>query len=155
MNTVLHRGGMPKWLQYYMGGGLSGPPYTGISILQTQYHLLPSSTKLYWPSITMYQPASPHTDQAQPCTNQNRPIVTKHYNVPASTAPHWPSTTSTNQYRLIITQYQPLPLHADLVPPSTNQYCFLLTHYHHVSTSATLYWQGKQLNAMLACKKWS
>ena len=28
----------------------------------TQYHLIPSSTKLYWPSTTMYQPVPPHTD---------------------------------------------------------------------------------------------
>ena len=29
----------------------------------TQYHFIPSSTKLYWPSTTMYQPVPPHIDQ--------------------------------------------------------------------------------------------
>ena len=36
----------------------------------TQYHLIPSSTKLYWPSTTNYQPVPPNTDPASTKTNQ-------------------------------------------------------------------------------------
>ena len=35
--------------------------YRHKSTLLTQYHLIPSSTKLYWPSTTMHQSVLPHT----------------------------------------------------------------------------------------------
>ena len=36
--------------------------YRHNSPLLAQYHLIPSSTKLYWPSTTKYQPVPPSTD---------------------------------------------------------------------------------------------
>ena len=40
--------------------------YRHKSPLLTQYHSIPISTKLYWPSTTKLQPVSPHTDPV-PC----------------------------------------------------------------------------------------
>jgi len=81
----------------------------------SQYHLIPSSTKLYQPSITEYQPVPSHTQNHQEQT---------------SSAFYWPST--------II--YQPVPLPTDPVPPGTKHYRLLLTQYHHISTSAATFW---------------
>ena len=36
----------------------------------TKFHLIPSSTKLYWPSTTKYQPVPTHTDSVPPSNNQ-------------------------------------------------------------------------------------
>ena len=36
--------------------------YRHESVVLTQFHLIPSSTKLHWPSTTMFQPLPPHTD---------------------------------------------------------------------------------------------
>ena len=66
------------------------------STLLTQYHLIPSSTELYWPSATKYQPGPPLT------------ILTQYHHLPTSIAPYWPSTIL----------YQPILPLTDPVPPS-------------------------------------
>ena len=68
--------------------------YRHRSTLLTQYHLIPSSTELYWPSATKYQPVPPLT------------ILTQYHHLPTSIAQYWPSTTL----------YQPVPAHTDPVP---------------------------------------
>ena len=86
--------------------------YRHKSPIPTQYHLKPSSTKLYWPSTTKYQPVPPHTDPVPPNTNQCRLLLTQYYHLfflstihqpfrsiltqnhqeTTSTAPYWPTT---------------------------------------------------------------
>ena len=89
----------------------------------TQYHLIPSSTKLYWPSTTKYQPVPLSTYPVPLSTNQYCPVLTQHHNISTSPILYWPSTT----------KYQPVPPHTDPVPPSTNQYHLLLTKYQDFS----------------------
>ena len=67
--------------------------YRHTSPLLTQYNLILSSTELYWPSTTMYQPVPPHTDPALPNISQHSLLLTQYHQVPTSTAPYWPSTT--------------------------------------------------------------
>ena len=43
--------------------------YKHRSLILAQYHLIPSSTKVYWPSTTKYQPAPPHSDPVPPSIN--------------------------------------------------------------------------------------
>ena len=88
------------------------------------------NTKLYWPSTTKYQSVPLHTDQAPPTTNQNRLILTQYYHVSTSSSSYWPSNMI----------FQPVLPHTDTVPPSTKQYRLLLTKYNHVSTSSVPYW---------------
>ena len=78
--------------------------------------MLATSTALFWPSTTEYQPVPPSTDPVPPNTNQYRPIVTQYHQVSTSKALTHP------------------------VPPSTNQHHPELFHYHQVSTSTALYW---------------
>ena len=52
----------------------------------TQYHLIQNSTKLYWPSITKYQPVLPHTDPVPPNTSHYRPILTQYNHISMSLA---------------------------------------------------------------------
>ena len=49
--------------------------YRHKSPLLTQYHSIPISTKLYWPSTTKLQPVSPHTDPVPSITNQYCPVI--------------------------------------------------------------------------------
>ena len=86
--------------------------YRHKSVVLTQFHLTPSSTKLHWPSTTKYQPLPPHTDPVPPNTNQHRLLLTQYHHVSTSSASHWPS--------III--YQPTLSYTDQVPSSTNQY---------------------------------
>ena len=65
----------------------------------TQYHLIPSSAKLYWPSATKYQPVPPPTDPLPPSTNRYRFLLTQCHHISTSTASLWPSRT----------KYQPVP----------------------------------------------
>ena len=69
------------------------------SLVLTQFHLILSSTKLYWTNTGMYQPVLPHTDPAPPSISQHRLLLTQYHQVPTSTTPHWPGTT----------KYQPVP----------------------------------------------
>ena len=100
-----------------------------ISIL-TQYHLIPSSTKLSWPNTTKHQSVPLHTDPVPSCINQFRSILTHYHQEPTSTAPYWPNTT---KYQLV------LPF-TDPVPSCINQYRPILTQYHQISTSTAFYW---------------
>ena len=56
------------------------------SPILTQYHLIPSSTKLHWPSTTKYQPVPPHTDPVPPNTIQHRLLLSQYYHVSTSSA---------------------------------------------------------------------
>ena len=60
--------------------------YRGIKALYwpNVYHLIPNSTKSYWPSITKYQPALPHTDPVPPNTSQYQPILTQYHHISMS-----------------------------------------------------------------------
>ena len=69
--------------------------YRHTSLVLIQFHLKPSSTKLYWPSTTKYQLVPPQTD---------------------------PAPLNTKQYQVKLTKYQPVPPYTDPVPPSTNQH---------------------------------
>ena len=72
--------------------------YRHKSPLLTQYHLIPSSAKLHWPSITKYQPVPPHTDTVTLYTNQYQLLLTQYHQVPSSTRPStiiWRSLRST------------------------------------------------------------
>ena len=51
--------------------------YKHKSPLLTQYHSIPISPKLYWPSTTKLQPVSPHTDPLPSNTNQYCPVSVK------------------------------------------------------------------------------
>ena len=82
--------------------------YRHKNLVLTQFHLIPSSTKLHWPSTTKYQPVLPHTDQVPPNTNQHRLLLTHYYHV---------STSSPSYWRSIII-YQPPLYYTDQVPTS-------------------------------------
>ena len=60
--------------------------YRHKSVVLTQFHLIPSSTKLHWPSTTKYQPVPPHTDPVPPNTNQHRLLLSQYYHVSTSSA---------------------------------------------------------------------
>ena len=89
---------------------LTWPSYR---LLLTQYHQIPTSTALYWPSTIMYHP-----------------LLIHYHQVLTSIAPFWPSTIV----------YQPVPPSTDPAPSYINLYCSILTHYHQVPNSSTLYW---------------
>ena len=109
-----------------------------------QFHLKPSSTKLYWPSTTKYQPVPPHIDPAPPNIDQNCLLLTQYYNVSSSSASYWPNkhqvSTHTALYWPSTTKYQHVQPHTDPAPPITNLYRLLLTKYRHISTSSSPYW---------------
>ena len=63
--------------------------YRHESLVLTQFYLIPSSTKLYWPSTTKYQPVPPHSDPAPPNTNQYCLLLTQYYYVSTSSPPYW------------------------------------------------------------------
>ena len=107
-----------------------------------QYHQVPTSTALHWPSIQWFdgldhvnqifsesishwQPAAPCFDQLSPSTDQYHPILTQYHQVTTSAALYRPSTI----------KYQSVPPNTDPVPPSINKYCSLLTQYDPVQTS--------------------
>ena len=68
----------------------------------------------------------------EPSTNQYRLLLTQFHQVPTSTALYWHSTNI----------YQPVPFFTDPVPPRKNQYRLLLTLYNQVPTSTTFYWSS-------------
>ena len=132
-------------------------------LVLTQFHLIPSSTKSYWPSITKYQPESPHTDPAPPNTNQYRLLITQYYHVPTKSASYWPiniiyqlvlpytdtvppSSTSTAFYWPRPTKYRPVTPCTDLAPSYINQYNPILTQNHQVPNSTALYWPSSIMN---------
>ena len=82
--------------------------YRHTSLVLTQFHLKPSSTKLYWPSTTKYQPVPPHIDPAPPNTDQNCLLLTQYQAVLLHADP-------------INTIFQPILPYTDPVPPITNQ----------------------------------
>ena len=105
----------------------------------TQYHRVPTSTALYWPSIQWFdgldhvnqifsesishwQPVPPWFDPVSPSTDQHHPILTQYHQVTTSTALHRPSTKSTNQYRLILAQFLQVPTSSALFWPSAIKY---------------------------------
>ena len=98
--------------------------YRHKSLVLTQFHLIPSSTDLYWPSTTKYQTVPRHTDPTPSNINQCRLQLTQDYHVSISSASYWPSN--------II--YQPVLPYTDPVPQNTNQYRPNLTQYHPLST---------------------
>ena len=61
--------------------------YKHKSLVLTQFHLIPSSTKLYWPSTTKYQPVPPHTDHH----HQILTSTAQYCHVSTSSASYWPS----------------------------------------------------------------
>ena len=75
----------------------------------TYFHLIPSSTKLYWPSTAKYQPVPPHHHQILTSTAQ-------YCHVSTSSASYWPSNII---YQPILTHtyplhlYQPVPHYTD------------------------------------------
>ena len=69
----------------------------------TKYNQVPTSSALYWPNRTKYQPVPPYTD----LWNQ----VTTNAAMPLSSL-YWPSTP----------KYQQVLPSTDPVPPRTNQY---------------------------------
>ena len=73
--------------------------YRHKSFVLTQWHLIPSSTKLYRPSTIKYQLVPPSTDPAPPNTNKYRLLLTKYHHISTSTAPYCPSST----------KYHPIP----------------------------------------------
>ena len=73
----------------------------------TQYHQVPTSTALYWPSIQWFdgldhvnqifsesishwQPVPPCSDPVSPSTNWYRSIMTQYHQVTTNTALYWP-----------------------------------------------------------------
>ena len=104
-----------------------------------QYHWVPTSTALYWPSIQWFdgldhvnqifsesishwQPVPPWFDPVSPSTDQHHPILTQYHQVTTSTALHRPSTKSTNQHRLILAQFLQVPTSSTLFWPSAIKY---------------------------------
>ena len=118
--------------------------YRHTSLVLTQFHLKPSSTKLYWPSTTKYQPVRSHIDPAPPNADPRCLLLTQYYNVSSSSASYKPNkhhiSTHTAIYWPSTTKCQPVQPHTDPAPPITNLYRLLLTKYHHVSTSSSPYW---------------
>ena len=107
------------------------PPSTNQHrLLVTQYHQVPTSTPLYWPSTIIYQPLPPYTAPVPPSTNQYRPTLTQYHQEPTSTALYSSSSI----------MYQPVSPYTDQVPPTTNQNRSILTQYHQVLTSTAFYW---------------
>ena len=80
--------------------------------LPTQYHQVPTSTVLYWPSTIVDQTLPTYTDPLPPSTNKKSPILTQYHHGSTSIAYFWPSTT----------KYRPVLPSTDPVPPSINQY---------------------------------
>ena len=107
-------------------------------LILTQYHQVPTSTAPYWPSNIMNQPVMLHTDPILLDINQLRPILSQYHQVWTSSAPYWPSTT---KYQPVLHNNDPVPSCINQFCsilnywPSTNQYRLLLTQYHHISYS--------------------
>ena len=124
----------------------------------TQYHRVPTSTALYWPSIQWFdgwdhvnqifsesishwQPVPPWFDPVSPSTDQYHPILTQYHQVTTSATLYRPSTI---KYRSALPN--------NTVPSSTNKWCPLLTQCHEIPTSI---WKNinlqifSQLNAIL------
>ena len=118
--------------------------YRHTSLVLTQFHLKPSSTKLYWPSTTKYQPVRSHIDPAPPNADPRCLLLTQYYNVSSSSASYKPNkhhiSTHTAIYWPSTTKCQPVQPHTDPAPPITNLYRLLLTKYRHISNSSSPYW---------------
>ena len=104
--------------------------YRHKSVVLTQFHLTPRSTKLHWPRTTKYQPIPPHTDPTPPNTNQYRLLLTQYYHISTSSASYWPSN--------II--YQSVLSYTDQVPSCINQFRYILIQHHQIGTSTAPYW---------------
>ena len=97
--------------------------YRHTSLVLTQFHLKPSSTKLYWPSTTKYQPVTPHIDLAQQKLTRTAfywPSILMYQAVPPHTDP-------------MNIRYKPILLYTDPVPSSTNKYYLKLTQNYQVT----------------------
>ena len=129
----------------------------------TQYHWVPTSRALYWPSIQWFdsldhgnqifsvsishwQPVPLCFDPVSPSTDQYHPILTQYHQVTTSTALYWPSIQwfdgldHVNQiFSESISHWQLIPPCFDPVSPSTDQYHPILMQYHQVTTIAALY----------------
>ena len=125
----------------------------------TQYHPVPTSTALYWPSIqwfdgldhanhifslssSCWQPVPPCSDPVPPSTNQYHPLLTQYSIIwwfrPCKPNIFWKHTTlakSTALFWSSITKYWPVPPYSDPVPSSNNQCRPLPTKYNQVPIS--------------------
>ena len=105
----------------------------------TQYHQVPTSTALNWPSfqwfdgldyvnkifsesISHWQPVPPCFYPVSPSTNQYHPILTQYHQVKTSAALYRPSTIKNNQYCLILTQFLQVPTSSALYWPTATKY---------------------------------
>ena len=96
----------------------------------TQYHRVPTSTALYWPSIQWFD-GSDHE-------NQIFSVSTSHWQpVPLCFDPVSPNT---DQYHPILTQYHQVTTSTALYRPSTIKYQSVPTHFLQVPTSSAFYW---------------
>ena len=94
----------------------------------TQYYRVPTSTALYWPSIQWFegldqvnkiffetishwQPVPPYFDPVSASTDQYHPLLTQYHQETTSVALYPPSTI----------KYQSEPPNTDPFPPSTNK----------------------------------
>ena len=113
----------------------------------TQYHRVPTSTALYWPSIQWFdgldhvnqifsesishwQPVPPWLDPVSTNTDQYHPILTQYHQLITSAALYQPSRI----------KYQQVVPSTDPVPPNTNQYlkeyqlADLLSTWRHINS---------------------
>ena len=89
--------------------------YRHKSLALTQFHLIPSSTKLYWPSTTKYQPVLPSTDLVLSYINRFEfkrnyqvwpPTCAKHY-CRCTSSPASPSSSSPLSSLFLASQRRP------------------------------------------------
>ena len=120
--------------------------YRHRSLVLTHFHLIQSSTKLFWPSTTKYQPELPYTEPVLSCINQFRFIPTQSHQLSTllrHTDSIQPSTAATFGHR---------PLHEQVVRAArsccfiscraaerTNHYHPILTQYHQLLTCIAFY----------------
>ena len=124
---------------YFLKARHAGNQYRPIL---TQYHRVPTSTALYWPSIQWFdgldhvnqifsesishwQPVPPCFDPVSPSIDQYHPILVQYHQITTSAALYRPSTI----------RYQSVPPITDQVPQSTNPITSpLQIQYHPVQT---------------------
>ena len=94
---------------------MSSNIYRHKSLALTQFHLIPSSTKLYWPSTTKYQPVLPSTDLVLSYINRFEfkrnyqvwpPTCAKHY-CRCTSSPASPSSSSPLSSLFLASQRRP------------------------------------------------
>ena len=110
---------------YFLKAHHAGKQYRPVL---TQYHRVPTSTALYWPSIQWFdgldhvnqifsesishwQPVPPCFDPVSPSTDQYHPILAQYHQVTTSAALYRPSTI----------KYQSVPPNTVPFPPTTNK----------------------------------